>query len=131
MPISYGRRRCRDARTEPLERRFLLAFGLTTTSSTYTVDTGAQLVFSVARTAGSGSRGDLPAIRYNGTDFQAPFASTSRFSHYESGLSGSTVVSATVDPGNNWIKITCDDSTGTGATGVIQYYVAHKGENVI
>ena len=36
----------RAHRVEILEPRTLLAFGLTTTSSTYTVDTGASLVFS-------------------------------------------------------------------------------------
>jgi hypothetical protein len=117
--MNYGLRQ--QSPIESLEQRVLLAFGLTTTSSTYTVDTGAQVVFSVARTGGSGSRGDLTAIRYNGTDFQAPFATTSRFSHYASGLSGSTVVGATVDPAGNWIKITCDD-TAAGGVGVIQYY---------
>ncbi|HEY7087047.1 MAG TPA: rhamnogalacturonan lyase B N-terminal domain-containing protein [Tepidisphaeraceae bacterium] len=121
-------RRSRVAPIEALEPRTLLAFGLTTTSSAYTVDTGANLVFSIARTAGSGSRGDLTSIKFNGVEYEAPFSSTSRFSHYESGLSGTTVVSATVDPAGNWIKITCDDTAGVG---VIQYYVAHKNENKI
>src|SRR5437763_1493900 len=112
---------------ETLERRTLLAFGLTTTSSSYTIDTGANLVFSIARTAPTGgSRGDLTSMKYNGTELEASFAATSRYSHYESGLGSSTVVSA--DSGPNWIKITCDDTAGTG---VIQYYIAKSGDNNI
>ncbi len=115
---------------DALESRILFSFGLTTTTSTYTVDTGAGLVFSVARTAGSGSVGDLTSTILNGTQLEAPFSATSRFSHYESGLSGSTVVTATIDPNGNWIEIACNDTGSTGV-GVIQYYVARKGFNNI
>ena len=116
---------------ERLEQRLALAFGLTTTSSTYTVDTGANLVFTVARTKPSGGAvGDLMSMKYNGTDLEAPFSATSRYSHYESGLSSNTVVTATVDPQGNWIMIACDD-TGPSGVGVIQYYIARKGFNNI
>ncbi len=108
-----------------------MAFGLTTTTNSYTVDTGAQLVFSVARTtASSAAVGDLTSFKLSGTELEAPHSATSRYSHYESGLSSSTVVSATVDPAGNWIMIACDDTGATGV-GVIQYYIAHKGENNI
>ncbi len=127
--VPFSRSTCHGfAAFEKLEPRHLLAFGLTTTSSSYTVDTGANLVFSVARTAGNGSVGDLTSTKYNGTELEAPFSATSRHSHYESGLSSSTIVTATVDPQGNWIKITCDDTSGVG---VIQYYVARKGFNNI
>jgi rhamnogalacturonan endolyase len=123
-----ARRVIAAALIEALEDRHLLAFGLTTTSSSYTVNTGAQLVFSIARTAGSGSIGDLTSMQYNGTQLEAPFSATSRYSHYESGLSSSAVVSATVAPNNQWILITCDDLSGVGVT---QYYLARKGYNNI
>ena len=115
---------------DALESRILFSFGLTTTSSAYTLDTGTGLVFSIARTAGSGSVGDLTSMILNGTQLEAPFSATSRFSHYESGLSSATAVTATVDPNGNWIEIACND-TGSSGVGVIQYYVARKGFNNI
>jgi rhamnogalacturonan endolyase len=115
---------------ESLENRTLLTFGLTTTTSAYTVNNGAQLVFSISRTAGSGSVGDLTSMLYNGTQMEAPFSYESRYSHYESGLSSATVVTATVDPNNQWILIACNDTGSTGV-GVIQYYLARNGYNNI
>ncbi len=115
---------------EALEKRLLFAFGLTTTSSSYTIDTGAQLVFSISRTVGSGSVGDLTSMLYNGTQLEAPFSDTDRYSHYESGLSSGAVVTATVDPKNQWILITCND-TGASGVGIIQYYLARNGYNNI
>jgi rhamnogalacturonan endolyase len=107
----------------------LLAFGLTTTTNAYTVDTGAGLVFSVARTtANSASVGDLTSTTLNGTQLEAPHSVTSRYSHYESGLGSGTAVTATADPNGNWIVIACDDSSGVGVT---QYYIARKGYNNI
>ncbi|HEX3356035.1 MAG TPA: rhamnogalacturonan lyase B N-terminal domain-containing protein [Tepidisphaeraceae bacterium] len=130
----YARRRRSLARfIESLEERTLMAFGLTTTSTSYVVDTGANLTFSVLRmgTSNTVKSGDLISTKFNGTELTAPFSGTGgtgRWSHFESGLSNTTtVVSATVDPQGNWIKITCDDSTGAGSTGVIQYYIARKG----
>ncbi len=113
-----------------MEDRRLLSFGLTTTSSTYTVDTGAQLTFTVARVPGSGSVGDLTSFNYSNTALEAPFSATSRYSHYESGLSSGATVTATVDPGNQWILITCND-TESGGVGVIVYYLARNGYNNI
>ncbi len=126
----YARRRRALGRfIESLEDRTLMAFGLTTSTNSYTVDTGANLVFSVARTtANSAAVGDLTSTKYNGTELEAPFSATSRYSHYESGLSSTTVVTATTDPAGNWIMITCNDTAGTG---VIQYYIARKGFNNI
>src|SRR4051812_29311525 len=81
-------RRCRNRGSigvEGLEARTLLSFGLTSTSSSYTVDTGAKLVFTVAR-----NNGDITSIKYNGTELTAPYSQTQRYSHYESGLSSSS-----------------------------------------
>src|SRR5439155_22401016 len=91
--LARGRRhRFPASRIETLEPRTLLAFGLTTTTNSYTVDAGANLVFAVDRTTAlGGSVGDLQSTRYNGTELTAPFSATSRYSHYESGLSGSSV----------------------------------------
>jgi rhamnogalacturonan endolyase len=123
---------------ESLEERTLMAFGLTTTSGSYVVDTGAQVVFTVLRkgTSSTVHSGDLTSFKYNGVEFAAPFAAPGpqRYSHFESGLSNNAVVTATVDPAGNWIKITADDTTatvGAGATGVIQYYMAKKNDNAI
>ena len=65
-------------------------------------------------------------MQYGGTELEAPFSSTNRYSHYESGLSSNTVITTTVDPSDNWIEIACND-TGTGGVGIIQYYIAYKG----
>ncbi len=118
---------------EALESRTLFAFGLTTTSSSYTVDTGAGLVFSVLRGGSTSSTvhlGDLTSAVYNGTQTLASYSQSSRYSHYEEGLSSATVITATVDPNNQWILISCDDTAGSGA-GVIQYYLARNGYNNI
>ena len=54
-----------------------MAFGLTTTSSSYTVDTGGGLVFSILRqgTSSTVHSGDLTSFKLNGNEFAAPFAS--------------------------------------------------------
>jgi rhamnogalacturonan endolyase len=119
----------RPAIVDRLESRTLFAFGLTTTSTLYTVDTGAGLVFSILRGGTVTSTlhmGDMETATYNGTSMLAPYSYESRYSHYEEGLSSVAVVSATVDPNNQWILITCDD-TATGGSGVIQYYLARNG----
>jgi rhamnogalacturonan endolyase len=122
---------------ESLEGRRLLAFGLTTSSTLYTVDTGAGVTFSVLRGGTLSSTihlGDLTSFKRNGVEFSAPYSATSRYSHFESGLSAGTVMSAAVDPGGNWVRISCDDTTatvGAGATGVIHYYMARKNDPVI
>src|SRR3954464_3615875 len=116
----FQRNRSRCVQLETLEQRALMAFGLTTTSSTYTVDTGGGVVFSVLRQGTSSTihSGDLNSFKLNGAEFAAPFASPGpqRYSHFESGLSNSAVVTASVDPAGNWIKISCDDTTATVGT---------------
>ncbi|HTQ39407.1 MAG TPA: rhamnogalacturonan lyase B N-terminal domain-containing protein [Pirellulales bacterium] len=121
----------RRTAVECLERRDLLAFGLTTSTNLYTVDTGAGLVFSISRTTASNADvGDLTSMTLNGTQLEAPYSTSSRYSHYESGLDSSTMVTATVDPNGQWILITCNDSTFATAP-VIQYYLGRKGYNNI
>ena len=128
MPRSFSERFRRLA-FEVLEDRRMLSFGLTTSSNAYTVDTGAGFVFSIARTtANSADVGDLTSATLNGTQLEAPYSYESRYSHYESGLSSSTVVTATTDPNGNWILIACNDASGYGVT---QYYAARKGYNNI
>ena len=109
---------------EALERRTLLAFGVTDTGSSFVVDTGAQTVFTISKT-----NGDVLSMKYNGTDMQAPNSLTGRYSHYESGLSSTTTsVTSQVDAASGWIKITAAD---TGTLGVTQYYMARSGDNDI
>jgi rhamnogalacturonan endolyase len=118
---------------EPLEGRILLAFGLTTTSTSYVVDTGADVKFTILRAGATSSTihlGDLTSVTYKGAEMLAPYSATSRYSHYEQGLSSITAISAATDSAGNWIKITCDDSnTAGGGSGIIHYYLAKKGED--
>ncbi len=98
------------------------------------VDTGADVKFTVLRGGATTSTihlGDLTSVTYKGAEMLAPYSATSRYSHYEQGLSDTTVVSAAVDPAGNWIKITCADSANGPSGGMIHYYVARKGENNI
>lgn len=97
-------------------------FGLTEEQSRYVVNTGSGLVFAVSRT-----NGDLTSIQYHGRECEAPFEKTQRHSHYASGLSGSSKITAEQDPGGQWIKIAIDD----GKIGVTHYYIARKGESNI
>src|SRR5437763_16434973 len=86
----------RRAFFEPLETRRMLAFGLTTTTSSYTVDTGANVVFSVLRQGTSSTihSGDLTSFKYGGVEFAAPFASPrpKRYSYVELGMSNTDVI---------------------------------------
>jgi rhamnogalacturonan endolyase len=128
---SLVRKKVRGAVCEGLEGRRLMAFGLSSTASSYTVDTGANLIFSINRTTAlGGSVGDLQSMKFNGIELGASFSDTNRYSHYESGLKNGAVVTAITDPSGNWIEIVCDD-TGAGGVGVIQYYIARKGFNNI
>src|SRR4051812_33009403 len=118
-----GRRHGRLLGVEGLEDRMLLTFGLTSTSSAYVVDTGTQLVFTISKT-----NGDLTSIKYKGTELTAPYSQTSRYSHYESGLSSTqTTVTATLNAANGTILVTAKDTS----LGVTQYYAARSGSNAI
>jgi rhamnogalacturonan endolyase len=132
-PRTLPLRPARPALAEPLEGRVLLAFGLTTTATSYVVDTGADVKFTILRGGTISSTihlGDLTSVTYKGSEMLAPYSATSRYSHYEQGLSSVTAVTAATDAAGNWIKITCDDSnTAAGGSGIIHYYLAKKGEN--
>ena len=113
----------------------MLAFGVTTGvtptgQSTYVVDNGADLKFAVIRGGSVTSTihlADLSSIQYKGQELLATYSSTSRYSHYEQGLSSTTSITYLVDPGSSWILVTCDDSTN----GVVQYYAVRDGDNNI
>ena len=106
---------------EDLERRIMLSFGVTQTSSSLVVDTGAQLVFTISKTDA-----DVTSMQYKGTEMEAPFSLTQRYSHYESGLSSTaTTVSFQVNNTLGWILVTATDSS----LGVTQFYMARQGFN--
>src|SRR5207244_7214833 len=71
------------------------AFGVTSVSGSYTIDTGAGLVFKVSQ-----SSGDITSIQYNGVEYQA----TDKNSQIASGLGTATETATTY--GNSYIKIT-------------------------
>lgn len=99
------------------------AFGLTSTSSSYRVDTDGGLVFEVSR-----RNGDITSLLYKGTQYQG----TNKNSHINSGLGTSTVTAETVPSsaalgGIPTIKITVKSS----GMPVTHYYVARAGESRI
>lgn len=91
------------------------AFGYSSDSSSYTIDTGANLVFKVSR-----SNGDITSLKYNGTDYNGY---TNKNSHVEMGLGSSTVTISQPNSSTIMVKVVY----GT----LQQYYVARKGENNI
>jgi rhamnogalacturonan endolyase len=101
------------------------AFGLTTTTDFYTVDTGAGLVFSVRRTdSGSStqSAGDISSLKWNGVECQDQSRGSqvnSGFDYLYSGVSAVTVSATTV--GSTYIKITVQ------AGNLTHYYMARSG----
>jgi rhamnogalacturonan endolyase len=108
---------------EPLESRTLPSFGITTSSSSYIVDTGGNVIFKVAK-----SNADITSITYQGTELTAPHSITNRYSHYESGLSSSsTTITTSVDLTGGTAILTATDSS----LGVTQYYVARNGYDII
>ncbi|MGC4030961.1 MAG: rhamnogalacturonan lyase B N-terminal domain-containing protein [Tepidisphaeraceae bacterium] len=135
MPVRAPKRRSPTSRLsffDSLERRVLFAFGVTTTSTTYVVDTGAGLTFTILRGGTTSSTihlGDMTSVKYNGTEMLATYSVTSRYSHYEQGLSSASIITATVDPSATpqWIMVTVDDSANTSMP-VIHNYIAKRGE---
>ncbi|KAF2649921.1 polysaccharide lyase family 4 protein [Lophiostoma macrostomum CBS 122681] len=91
------------------------AFGLTSTSSRYTVDTDGGLVFQVSR-----STGDITSLLYNGVEYQG----TTKASAINSGLGTSTVTGETV---NGYVKITVK----AGTLPVTHYFIARPKEATI
>src|SRR5437763_3101683 len=97
------------------------AFGVTSSSGSYTVDTGAGVVFKVNQTSG-----DITSIQYNGTEYQA----TDKNSHIASGLGSATVTATTY--GTNYIKIACATSgANTVASSLTHYLMVRNGYNSI
>ncbi len=111
----------------------MLAFGVSTGvtptgQSTYVIDNGADLTFSVINGGTLSSTihlADISSIQYRSQELLAPYSASSRYSHYEQGLSSLTDISYTIGGDNEWILVTCDDST----YGVIQYYAVRNGDN--
>ncbi len=108
-----------------LPRAGLAAFGLTTATDFYTIDTDAGLVFKVRRTdngASTQSAGDLMSLVYNGVEYQ----NQSRGSHVNSGFdflyTGVSAVSVTGAVVNtDFIKVT------VVAGDLTHYYLARRG----
>src|SRR5690242_4713572 len=82
-----------------LPLRSWATFGVTSLSGSYTVDTGAGLVFKVNQ-----SSGDITSIQSNGVEYQA----TDKNSHLISGLGTATVTATTF--GDSYIKISITTS---------------------
>ena len=101
------------------------AFGLSTSTDFYTVDTGTGLVFKVRRTdngSSTQSAGDLASLVYNGVEYQ----NTSRGSQINSGFdflyTGISAVSVSAAVVNtNFIKVTVT------AGDLTHYYIARNG----
>src|SRR5580765_1771706 len=93
-----------------LPMRASAAFGVTSSSGSYVVDTGAGLIFRVNQTSG-----DITSIQYNGIEYQA----TDKNSHIASGLGSAIVIATTY--GNSCIKI----SIATGPTNSVVNSLTH------
>ncbi|KAI0888536.1 polysaccharide lyase family 4 protein [Annulohypoxylon maeteangense] len=92
------------------------AFGLTTTSSGYKVDTNGGLVFEVNK-----SNGDVTSLLFNGVEYQG----SSKASGINSGLGTSSVSAETI--GSKYIRITAKSNS----LPVTQYYVAKPDDATI
>lgn len=90
------------------------AFGWSDDGSNYVVDTGANLVFKVAK-----SNGDLSSLVYRGVEYQGY---DGKNSHIESGLGSSTV---TISQSGSTILVSVAHGT------LRHYYAARSGENNI
>jgi len=101
------------------------AFGLTSTSDMYTIDTGAGLVFSVRRTdngVSTQSAGDITSLKYNGIEYQNKSRGTqinAGFDWLYNGVSAVSVAATQVD--SNSIKVTVQ------AGNLTHYYLARNG----
>ena len=101
------------------------AFGLTTATDYYQVDTGAGLVFKVRRTdngVSTQSAGDIMSLVWNGVEYQNQSRGsqiTSGFDYLYNGVSAVTVSAAVVN--TNYIKVTVQ------AGNLTHYYMARSG----
>jgi rhamnogalacturonan endolyase len=102
-------------------RRAFGAFGLTSGGGTFSVDTGAGLVFQVATNSG-----DIKSIIYNGVQYQA----TDKNSQIASGLGTATVTATNL--ANQYIRITCTTAPGnTVVSSLTHYLIVTNGLNTI
>jgi rhamnogalacturonan endolyase len=103
------------------------AFGLTTSASDYTIDTGAGLVFKVQRVKITRAGiGDISSLNYNGVELQGQ----TKGSHIASGFSGlySGIADVAVDAQQvdaDTIKVTVQAGYCT------HYYLARRNQNHI
>lgn len=101
------------------------AFGLTTATDYYQVDTGAGLVFKVRRTdngVSTQSAGDIMSLVWNGVEYQNQSRGsqiTSGFDYLYSGVSAVSVSAAVVN--TSYIKVTVK------AGNLTHYYMARSG----
>ena len=101
------------------------AFGLTTATDYYQVDTGAGLVFKVRRTdngSSTQSPGDIMSLVWNGVEYQNQSRGsqiTSGFDYLYTGISAVSVSAAVVN--TDYIKITVQ------AGNLTHYYMARNG----
>ena len=101
------------------------AFGLSTSTDFYTVDTGAGLVFKVRRTdngSNTQSPGDIASLVWNGVEYQDQSRGsqvTSGFDYLYSGVSAVSVSATVVN--TNYIKVTVQ------AGNLTHYYMARSG----
>ena len=101
------------------------AFGLTTSTDFYTVDTGAGLVFKVRRTnngSSTQSPGDIASLVWNGVEYQNQSRGSqinSGFDWLYSGVSAVTVSATTIN--SSYIKVTVQ------AGNLTHYYMARSG----
>ncbi len=107
------------------------AFGLTTATDYYQVDTGAGLVFKIRRlnTSSTTSPGDIMSLVYNGVEYQDQSRGSqvnSGFDYIYTNTSAVTVSASTV--GTDYIKITvvCGNPAVSGI--LTHYYMVHKAE---
>lgn len=97
------------------------AFGVVSSGGSYTVDTGAGLVFKVNQ-----SNGDITSLVFNGVEYQ----SSSKRSQIASGLGSATVTATTY--GNDYIKISIATSPSNSVvTSLTQYLMAKNGDPII
>lgn len=92
----------------------LAAFGVTKSGSSYIVNNGANLVFTI------NSSGDMPSCKYKGTELN----DTGKASCLASGFGGSSV--AVTTNGGNVIVITCH-STDSEFVDCTHYYIVKNG----
>ena len=101
------------------------AFGLTTSTDFYTVDTGAGLVFKVRRTdngSSTQSAGDIASLVWNGVEYQNQSRGSqvnSGFDYLYNGVSAVTVSASVIN--TSYIKVTVQ------AGNLTHYYMARSG----